>query len=140
VKTLFKNSTLLYCLLFAPIITAQVLIVHPQNTAAELSRNDLRAIFAMRIPHWPDGTTIQVFVLEDKNTVHISFCKHLLGIFPYQLRRIWDRQVFSGTGISPTTVKTEQEMREQVAKTKGAIGYIRPEKVDASIKTIEAIK
>jgi len=91
----------------------------------------------MRIPQWSDGSAIHVFVLEDSHPIHTSFTKHILGMFPYQLRRIWDRQVFSGTGIAPTIVKTSEEMRERVSKTQGAIGYLMPEDVDDSIKVIE---
>jgi ABC-type phosphate transport system substrate-binding protein len=138
VKTFCKYSALIYCLLFFPNSYAQVfLIVQPQNVATELSRNSLRAIFAMRKTEWPDGSAVQVFVLEDKNNIHIAFCKDILGMFPYQLRRVWDRQVFSGTGTAPTTVKTEQEMRLRVAETKGAIGYMMANDQDGpSLKII----
>jgi ABC-type phosphate transport system substrate-binding protein len=133
VKTFFKYSAILYCLLFFSNSSAQVLlIVQPQNVATELSRNSLRAIFAMRTTAWPDGSPIRVFVLQDKNKVHVSFCKDILGMFPYQLRRVWDRQVFSGTGTAPTIVKTEQEMRIRVAETQGAIGYMNANDMDSS--------
>lgn len=124
-KAFFKYTTLTFCLLFFSNSYAQVLlIVQPQNDVTELSRNSLRAIFAMRQTEWPDGTAVKVFVLEDKNNAHIAFCKDILGMFPYQLRRVWDRQVFSGTGTAPTIVKTEQEMLTRIAETRGAIGYM----------------
>ena len=133
---LFRHSLVIGCLLLAPNLAAQVLISHPDNTPIELSKNHLRAIFAMRTQQWPDGSEIHVFVLEDSHAVHTDFCKHILGMFPYQLRRIWDRQVFSGTGISPIIVKTEAEMLERVSTTKGAIGYITPEKASSSVKNL----
>lgn len=139
VNKFVRHSLIIGCLIFAPNITAHVLITHNESTPVELSKNNLRAIFAMRTPQWPDGSTIHVFVLEDSHAVHTSFCKHVLGMFPYQLRRIWDRQVFSGTGIAPIAVKTEQEMLERVANTEGSIGYLLPENVDNSVKTIEEI-
>jgi ABC-type phosphate transport system substrate-binding protein len=125
VKTLFKYSAFIYCLLFFSNSYAQVvLIAQPQSVVTELSRNSLRAIFAMRQTEWEDGSAIQVFVLEDKKNAHIVFCKDVLGMFPYQLRRVWDRQVFSGTGTAPILVGSEQEMLQRVAETKGAIGYL----------------
>ena len=57
-------------------------------------------------------------------------------MFPYQLRRLWDKQIFSGTGIAPTTVKSIEEMRERVANTKGAIGYLREDPLTNTIKQI----
>ena len=133
---LLNYSLLIGCLITAPNLVAQVLIVHPQNNNIQLSRNNLRAIFAMRTPQWPDGLPLKVFVLDDRNPTHTSFCKHILGMFPYQLRRVWDRQVFSGTGVAPITVESEQEMLDRVAQTKGAIGYILPEKVNSSVKIL----
>lgn len=137
-KTFFKYSAFIYFLLIVSNSFAQALvIVQPENVTDELSRNSLRAIFAMRITEWPDGSTIQVFVLEDKNKIHVSFCKNILGMFPYQLRRVWDRQIFSGTGSSPTTVGSEQEMRIRIADTPGAIGYIMA--VDKDISLVKII-
>ena len=137
-KTVLKYSALIYCLLFFSNGYAQViLIVQPQNIATELSRNSLRAIFAMRQTEWPNGSAVQVFVLEDKNSTHIAFCKDILGMFPYQLRRVWDRQVFSGTGTAPIIVKTQQEMLIRVAETQGAIGYmLTNDKNNSSVKII----
>ncbi len=137
-RKLITISLIAWCLCFTPKLLAQVLIANPKISTSELSRNNVRAIFAMRTPQWSDGTPIQVFVLEDTNPLHISFCKHILGMFPYQLRRIWDRQVFSGTGVAPVTVKSITEMREKVSSTPGAIGYIESEqKNDSVIKISE---
>lgn len=136
----FKYSALIYCLLFFSNSYAQViLIVQPQNVVTELSRNSLRAIFAMRQTTWPDGSAVQVFVLEDKNNTHIAFCKDILSMFPYQLRRVWDRQVFSGTGSAPTIVKTEQEMLIRVAETQGAIGYMMVSDSDKDGSSVKII-
>lgn len=121
---------------FTPTSVAQILIVHPDIPNFELSRNNIRSIFAMRTQQWPDGNPIHLFVIDDNNSLHTSFCKHVLGMFPYQLRGIWDRQIFSGTGIAPTSVSSVQEMREQVSNTPGAIGYIESDQLNSSVKPI----
>ena len=53
---------------------------------------------------------VKVFVLADDHELHRAFAKQVLGLFPYQLRSIWDRQVFSGTGQAPIPVADEAEM------------------------------
>lgn len=131
-----RYCLLLFCLLLTPVTYAQVLIINPNNTDTELSLNTVRSIFAMRTHRWSDGTPIRVFVLEDGDSLHSKFCKEILKIFPYQLRRLWDKQIFSGTGTAPTTVKSIQEMRELVANTKGAIGYVSEQDTDDTIKKI----
>lgn len=112
------------------------IIIHSDQAVSELSLTTVRAKFAMRIPVWSDGTPVRVFVLDDNDGLHIDFCKSILGMFPYQLRRIWDRQVFSGTGTAPVVVASEQEMLARVAATRGAIGYLSDNLVDDSVRKI----
>lgn len=107
-----------------PSVHAQYVVVHPEVQQEKISRNGLRAIFGMRLRTWANGTPITVFVLKDNATLHVQFSKHILHMFPYQLRRAWDRQVFSGTGQSPREVDSLEEMHNKVATTPGAIGYL----------------
>ncbi len=78
----------------------------------------------MRLNSWPDGSPIRVFVLPDNDPLHIQFAKEVLGVYPFQLRSAWDRLVYSGTGVAPTTVETTEEMQERIRSTQGSIGYI----------------
>lgn len=107
-------------------------------TASKLpfSQNALGAIFGMRLRKWEDGSPIKVFVLPDDDRLHIEFSKYILHVFPYQLRAAWDRLVFSGTGEEPVKVHSEQQMRELVGSTPGAIGYIRGSMIDDTVKAI----
>jgi len=115
----------------APALHAQQVIVNPDVKQQSLTLNGVRAIFFMRLAQWPEnGQPIKVFVLPDKAPLHIQFSKNKLNVFPRQLRRSWDRLVFSGTGQSPIVVENEQEMRDRVANTSGAIGYVQEIKED----------
>lgn len=103
--------------------TAQI-IVNPSVPAASLDRERLRAIFTMRVTAWPDGPPIRVFVLPDRDPVSDRFYREQLGMYSYVLRAVWDRMVFTGTGLAPTLVRSEEEMRARVRATPGAIGYV----------------
>jgi len=127
---------LLLCLLGSP-THAQQVVVNPEVDEQSLTLNGVRAIFFMRLAQWPsDGQPIKVFVLPDNDPLHIQFSKNKLNVFPRQLRRSWDRLVFSGTGQSPTVVSDEQEMRQRVANTPGAIGYLQEAEQDDSVRTL----
>lgn len=106
-------------------LQAQEVITNPNVTVVPDDRQTLRAIFSMRLRRWPDGTPIAVFVLPTTNPLHVAFCKEVLGVFPHQLQRAWDRLVFSGTGQAPVVVDSTDEMRQRVQETPGAIGYIQ---------------
>lgn len=114
--------------------TPVYLVAHPGVTGGAVSRDAVRALFAMRQRHWPDGTTARVFVLTDGHPVHQRFVKERLDAFPHQLQLAWDRAVFSGTGQAPVRVGTQAEMRERVAATPGALGYLTREYLDDRVQ------
>lgn len=99
-------------------------IVSPSLSSTKLDRGLLRAVFTMRVRQWPDGSAVRVFVLPDNDPLSDQFYREQLGMYSYVLRRAWDRMVFTGTGLAPTVVQTEQEMIERVRSTPGAIGYV----------------
>jgi hypothetical protein len=116
---------------------AQELIANAGLSSATLSQNEVRLFFTMRLQQWPNGQPVKVFVLPDDHALHRDFTKTVLGLFPYQLRRVWDRQVFSGTGQAPTTVTDEREMLRRIAATPGAIGYLKSAPDDPRVETLE---
>lgn len=100
------------------------IITNRDSADKPLDRATIRAIFSVRLRHWPDGVPVRVFVLPDSDPLHVKFCREQLGTFPYVLRASWDRLVYTGTGIAPEIVDDEREMRQRVTTTRGAIGYI----------------
>ncbi len=101
------------------------IITSPDRSAIQIDRPLLLALFTMRVRQWPDGQPAQVFVLPDASDIHEKFCREQLGTYPYVLRGAWDRMVYTGTGLAPNIVRSEEEMREKVRSNKGAIGYLR---------------
>ena len=117
-----KGLTFFLLLALAWRVCAQPqLIAHSQVNVTQLSRNEARLLITLRVGTWPDSTPLRVFVLPDNNPLHQEFARSILGVYAYQLRRAWDRQLFSGTGQAPEVVDTETEMLERVGTTPG--GY-----------------
>lgn len=111
-------------------------VTHPSVELQNYSKNSLRAAFGMRLKTWPNGLPVRVFVMPDDAVLHTIFTKEKLNIFPYQLRAGWDKLIFSGTGQAPFLVKTEEEMRERISNTPGAIGYLKRANIDESIHVL----
>ncbi|EIC23171.1 hypothetical protein Thi970DRAFT_00824 [Thiorhodovibrio frisius] len=118
----------------------QEVIVNSDVHLDAIDRNFARLLITMRMPQWPDKRPVTVFVLPDNNPVHESFAKRVLEVYPYQLRRTWDRQVFSGTGQAPRQVANEQEMIERVSQTAGAVGYVSSPPDTDLVKVLEVEK
>ncbi|MEQ1528024.1 MAG: hypothetical protein ABL925_01815 [Methylococcales bacterium] len=103
--------------------TAEI-IVNTSVPVKQYSLLDVRAIFAMQQRFWPNGERIKVFTLADADPVHKDFVKKNLDMFPHQLRRVWDRMIFSGTGEAPVQIASQAEMVEKIAGTPNSIGYL----------------
>ena len=135
-KSFFHRLFALVLIALAPCSGAVELIAHPNIEQAGLPRSTVRSIFTMRMTSWPNGQPVRVFVLGDKDDLHAAFSKRILGVFPHQLRRAWNRQIFSGTGQAPEKVADQREMLDRVTQTPGAIGYISEEMINEQIRTI----
>lgn len=128
------------CLLIAlvPVAAlAQELIANQEAGVGVLTRNEVRLYFTLAMHQWPNQNPVRVFVLPDDHPLHVAFAKSTLGLFPRQLRQVWDRQVFSGTGQAPTTVADEAEMIRRVTTTPGAIGYSWSPPKDSRVRAIQ---
>lgn len=102
----------------------QQLAIHPPPHLDAISLNQARSIFSMRVRVWPDGSPITVFVLNDQASEHDQFVRSILSLLPHQLRRQWDRLVYTGIGQAPIEVGTPQDMIKNLLNTPGSIGYI----------------
>jgi ABC-type phosphate transport system substrate-binding protein len=112
-------------------------IVNSANPQRNISQTGLNAIFNMRLRHWSDGSPITVYVLQDEDPLHKTFCKQKLHVFPHQIRRGWNRLIFSGTGQVPILVETKEEMLKQVSITPGAVGYLSGKDLTSAVKILE---
>lgn len=134
-----KVLVILVLAMLHPLRPAEALeiVVNRDVSANQLTHGELQAVFTMRVRVWPDGQPIRVFVLGDNAPEQIEFSKKLLDIFPYQLRRYWDRLVFSGTGQAPIELASPGEMYNRVASTPGAIGYLPMEHIGNQVRIIK---
>ena len=132
----------LFLVLLASLITlssrvgSAELVVHRSLDQRELTLGVARLVFTMRLLRWPDGTRVRVFVLPDSHPLHRAFAKQSLDLYPRQLRRVWDRHLFSGSGAVPVSVSTVDEMLKRVGETPGAIGYLPDGVANDSVRVI----
>ncbi|WP_374088661.1 hypothetical protein [Methylomicrobium lacus] len=138
IKALWVSAIVWCCLSLYPIAArAAVIIVNDSVPAKRYSRDDARAIFAMRQRLWPNGEPIKVFTLADDDPIHKDFVKNTLHMYPHQFRRVWDRMTYTGTGIAPIELDSEREMIEKIMNTPNAIGYVNKKPPHAKIRLFD---
>lgn len=113
-----------------------VLIAHPGNPVATLSLRDLGRIYFNKKVRWSDGSSILPVILQEGKT-HDSFLEDLLGKNERQFSVFWNRLLFTGKGVPPTSFASEQEVIAFVSANPGAIGYVSDKADLEGVKRIE---
>jgi ABC-type phosphate transport system substrate-binding protein len=122
VKHLF--SLLVLSSLWGPPCHALNVVTHPAVNQADISLQQLRAIYTLQQRHWPDGSPVIVFRTQhDDPPLYLQFCRDILRVYPSQLDQLWDRLVFTGQAERPRSFISTQDMLQAIASTPGAIGY-----------------
>lgn len=123
---------------FSPIAIATEIVVNKSVPATDYSTEDVRAIFTMQKRFWLNNKQIKVYTLSDSSPLHKEFVKNQLKMFPHQIRMVWDRMTFSGTGIAPIELDSEQEMHDKIANTPDSIGYLSHKPNNENIRAFES--
>jgi ABC-type phosphate transport system substrate-binding protein len=119
--------------------TIQV-VVNSSVKSKDISIEQIRRIFSMRQTTWSNGQAITVYVLSNQHLTHQLFSTQVLGMFPYQLDRIWNKLVYSGLGDEPIKVQSEKEMLERISQNLGSIGYVMQHVSGENIQIIRVLK
>lgn len=133
-------TLLLIAIIPSTLLAEQTVIANGSVQRDILSRQQLRAIFSLSKQHWNNNQSIKVCVLPANDQTHKLFSRKILAIFPYQLKRNWDRLAFSGMGIPPTVVTNDQEMIEYIGSKPGAIGYISDRSLVNDAEGVKIVK
>jgi ABC-type phosphate transport system substrate-binding protein len=123
--------------IFCPVASATEIVVN-KSVSASVSKADIRAIFIMKKRQWSSNRLIKVYTLPDSSLLHKDFSRNIFNMLPYQIRKIWDRMTYSGTGIAPIELESEQEMIDKIATTPDSIGYLNSKPDNENIRSFEA--
>jgi ABC-type phosphate transport system substrate-binding protein len=103
---------------------AVIVIVHPDNPVTRLDKKFITNAFLKKRSRWGDDTAIKPVDLEPGSSVRKKFSKDVLGRSVSAVRRYWNQQVFSGRGVPPPELDSEEDVVRYVRKNRGAIGYV----------------
>jgi len=100
------------------------LVVHPDNPYRHLERDYVKDLFLKRVTRWPDGETAMPVDLSSKSSVRGAFAQAILRKPLTAVRMYWQQIVFSGRGVPPPELDTDEAIVRYVVQRRGAIGYI----------------
>ena len=121
----------------APLYGFEVnVIVNPSSAAASTTMAELKAVFLEKKTSLSDGSRVQP-VLLTRSPGYQDFSEHILGKTTSSLETYYRSMVFSGTGMLPKMLASDDQVVAYVAKTKGAIGYVS---ASANVTGVKVLK
>jgi ABC-type phosphate transport system substrate-binding protein len=115
-------------LLLATPVLAQVqdpakVIVHPGNTATQIQRDALVAIYKGQMVRWKDNAPITPVDQSVRSPARVAFTEKVLRETVLAMQNYWMRQLQQGR-VPPMVKASDQEVAAYVRANKGAIGYV----------------
>jgi ABC-type phosphate transport system substrate-binding protein len=114
-------------------------IVNARNNATALDNKTIADMFLKKRTQWGNETVIMPVDLKRDSAVRKQFSEQVIGRSIAAVRTYWNRLVFSGRGVPPPELGSDDEIVKYVAKHPGAIGYVSAavNLKDASVKILE---
>ena len=113
------------------------IVVNRDNPVENLSTAELRTIFLGERSHWPNGRRITLVMMEPGQPERNAVLQDVCRLSESDLRRRYLQGLLTGEVlVSPKTLSSPAGVRKFVFNVPGAIGYLRPEDVDDSVKVI----
>lgn len=118
---------------------ALVVIVNVKNGVRALDKKTITDMFLKKRTQWSDDGVIVPVDQSRGSVVRGQFSDQVLGRSVAAVRTYWNRLVFSGRGVPPQELGSDEDVVKYVAKREGAIGYIAGSVnlKDTGVKAIE---
>ncbi|MDJ0839850.1 MAG: substrate-binding domain-containing protein [Acidobacteriota bacterium] len=100
------------------------IVVHPDNPGATITKKELKNIFLKRMAKWPHGEPIIPVDLSLDSSVRKAFTRDIHKRSTTSINAYWQKRLFSGKGVPPSTFREETAVLDYVKNNPGAIGYI----------------
>jgi hypothetical protein len=105
-------------------VIVAVAIVHPTNPEVSVDRAFVAQSFLKKVGTWGHGGVIRPVDLGRDSPVRRRFSDDILGRSIAAVRSYWQQMIFSGRGVPPPEVASDEEVLRFVRREPGAIGYV----------------
>jgi ABC-type phosphate transport system substrate-binding protein len=113
-----------------------VIVANKSVPMVSISMKMLKRIYLKDITTWEGGGNISPVDLDEENSLRTSFYKKILGKGVDEMRSYWINQKLTNNISAPLALKNSQNVRTYVSQNSGAIGYIKQNEVDPSVKVL----
>lgn len=113
-----------------------VVIVNPKNPAANMTAEQVSALYLGTATTFPDGGGAALADQPESAAIRGDFYQKATGRSVAQVKATWARLTFTGKGTPPKELKGDADVKAFVAADPKAIGYVDASAVDGSVKAV----
>ena len=136
-KSLFIKITICLTLIGLSFSTyaGVVVIVHSSNSAA-LDQGSISKIYLGKSSKFPGGGKVVPIALKAGSAATDEFNSKVLGRDAAQLKAYWSKLVFTGKGVPPKEMGSDQEVIDLIAANPNMIGFVSDGADTSSVKVV----
>jgi ABC-type phosphate transport system substrate-binding protein len=99
-------------------------IVDPESSITSATRELIAEAFLKTTTRWPDGETIRPVDQRSDTQVRKAFSDGILKRTVAAVRSYWQQRIFSGRGVPPPELDSDDAVVRYVSEHRGAVGYV----------------
>jgi hypothetical protein len=100
------------------------IIVNAENKVPGVSREFLANAFLRNVRDWDNGHGILPVDLLPNSPIREEFSQRILSRSVSAVRSYWQQRIFSGRGVPPPELESDEAVVRYVVDNRGAVGYV----------------
>ncbi|MBU6952789.1 hypothetical protein [Hahella sp. HN01] len=128
---------LIYPLLQAQAVEAEVAIIVNPKANLDLSNEDIQKLFMAKQAFLPNGEKATIVSIDSSSALFEEFCAKVVNKGSRQFLSYWSRLIFTGKAAPMITAASNQDIKELVAKNLNYIGFISAADLDETVKAVK---
>lgn len=113
-----------------------VAVVSSNSAVTTLSKKQISDIFLGKSARFPDGHPAIPLDQAEGTAVRDEFYASFTGKSAAQIKAHWSKILFTGRGQPPKVASNSDQIKQLLARSPSAIGYIERSAVDSSVRVL----
>ncbi len=118
------------------VIAEDVVVVVNKDNTNTIDLAYVAKIYSGAVRSWPDGSAVIALDYPEDADVRVQFSLKILNRSVANMRAIWSQNIFSGKGLPPRVIASDEEIKRTIVANKYSIGYMPASQVDSSVKVL----
>jgi ABC-type phosphate transport system substrate-binding protein len=114
------------------------IVTDETNAVTTISKKELSDIFLRKAKTWSNGQPVLPVDLAATSATRNGFSRVILGRDANAIKSYWQRQIFSGRGVPPPELDSDEQVLAYIRKNPGAVGYVSSDaEIGSGVKVLE---